>query len=52
MLTWMDRAISRVVLGAVAPVILLLTGWWGTLGALGDHPAIGPAALVQRRVSP
>jgi len=45
MLTWLDRASSRLVLGAVAPVILLLTGWWGTLGVLGDNPAIGPAAL-------
>jgi hypothetical protein len=45
MLTWMDRASSRLVLGAVAPVIGLLTGWWGTLGVLGDHPAIGPVAL-------
>ncbi|WP_407341939.1 hypothetical protein [Pengzhenrongella phosphoraccumulans] len=41
----MDRATSRLVLGAVAPVIGLLTGWWGTLGVLGDHPAIGPVAL-------
>jgi hypothetical protein len=45
MLTWLDRASSRLVLGAVAPVILLLTGWWGTLGVLGDNPAVGPAAL-------
>ncbi|HEY5555009.1 MAG TPA: hypothetical protein VIK43_08805 [Cellulomonas sp.] len=45
MLTWLDRAISRLVLGAFAPVVLLLAGWWGTLGVLGDNPAIGPAAL-------
>jgi len=45
MLTRFDRAISRLVLGAVVPVVLFLTGWWGTLGVLGDNPAIGPAAL-------
>jgi len=45
MLTRLDRASSRLVLGAVAPVVLFLTGWWGTLSVLGDNPAIGPAAL-------
>mgnify|MGYP000963263601 FL=1 len=45
MLTWLDRMSSRLVLGAVAPVVLFLTGWWGTLAVLGDSPAIAPAAL-------
>jgi hypothetical protein len=45
MLTWLDRLSSRLVLGALAPVVLFLTGWWGTLAVLGDSPAIGPAAL-------
>jgi hypothetical protein len=45
-MTRSDRLFSRVVLGTIAPVVLMLTGWWGALGVLGDeHPAIGPAAL-------
>jgi hypothetical protein len=45
MLTWLDRMASRLVLGVIAPVVLFLTGWWGTLALLGDSPAIAPAAL-------
>jgi len=44
-MTTSDRVFSRLVLGTIAPVVLMLTGWWGTLGVLCDHPAIGPAAL-------
>jgi hypothetical protein len=40
-----DRLLSRLVLGTLAPVVLFLAGWWGTLGLLGDSPVIGPAAL-------
>jgi hypothetical protein len=40
-----DRLLSRLVLGTLAPVVLFLTCWWGTLGVLGDSPVIGPAAL-------
>lgn len=45
MLTRLDRASSRLVLGTVTPVVLFLAGWWGTYGVLGDSPAIAPAAL-------
>lgn len=41
-----DKVLSRVVLGTIAPVSLMLTGWWGGLGILGDHPAIGSCALA------
>jgi len=41
----MERAVSRIVLGAIAPVSLFLLGWWGTLGLLGDSPMIPWAAL-------
>jgi len=44
-MTRTDRMFSRIVLGAITPVLLMLTGWWGTLGILGDHPAIVPAAF-------
>jgi hypothetical protein len=40
-----DRAVSLTVLGPVAPVALLLTGWWGSLGLLGDGPWIPYCAL-------
>ena len=36
-----DTAISQVVLAPVAPIALLLAGWWGSLLALGDSPAVG-----------
>ena len=35
---------SRVVLGTIAPVCLMLLGWWGTLGLLGDSRLIPVAA--------
>jgi hypothetical protein len=40
-----DRAISLMVLGPIAPVALMLTGWWGSLGLLGDGPWIPYGAL-------
>jgi hypothetical protein len=43
--TRLDKAVSRVTLGAIAPIALMLTGWWGAFGLLGDNPAIGPAAF-------
>ena len=27
-----DRAVSMIVLGSIAPIALMLLGWWGTLG--------------------
>jgi hypothetical protein len=39
-MTGFDRAVSRLVLGTVVPVALMLTGWWGSLGILGDGPWI------------
>jgi hypothetical protein len=41
----MERWTSRVVLGTILPVSLMLLGWWGTLGLLGDSPLIPWAAL-------
>lgn len=41
----MERLVSRVVLGTIAPVSLMLLGWWGTLALLGDSPLIPWAAL-------
>lgn len=41
-----DRTISRVVLGACAPVVLMLAGWWGSLGLFGDGRWIPWAALA------
>jgi hypothetical protein len=43
--TRLDKAISRLVLAPIAPIALMLAGWWGSFGLLGDSPAIGPAAL-------
>ncbi|NTW29478.1 MAG: hypothetical protein HGA39_08990 [Coriobacteriia bacterium] len=43
-MTLSDRVFSRVVLGTIAPVCLLLTGWWGSFGLLGESAIIGPAA--------
>jgi hypothetical protein len=40
-----DRFVSRAVLAPMAPIALLLAGWWGSFAALGDSPAIGPFAL-------
>jgi len=44
-MTRLDTVVSRVVLGAIAPIALMLAGWWGAFGLLGDSPAIGPAAV-------
>jgi hypothetical protein len=40
-----DRIVSWVVLGPIAPIALLLAGWWGSLPALHDSPAVGVIAL-------
>lgn len=42
----MERFVSRIVLGTIAPTSLFLLGWWGTLGLLGDSPLIPWAALA------
>jgi len=41
----MERMVSRIVLGAIAPVVLFLAGWWGTLGVAGDSALISWMAL-------
>jgi hypothetical protein len=41
-----ERAVSRVILGTIAPVVGLLTGWWGSFALLGDSPWIGWAAAT------
>lgn len=43
-MTGLDRTVSRLVLGVVAPVTLVLAGWWGALGVLGDGPWVMWAA--------
>ncbi len=35
-----DKAVSMIVLGGIAPIALMLTGWWGTLWLFGDIPWI------------
>lgn len=35
-----DETVSKIVLGGIPPVALMLLGWWGTLGLFGDSPAI------------
>lgn len=40
-----DRIVSWVILGPIAPIALLLVGWWGSLSALHDSPAVGVIAL-------
>lgn len=35
-----DRAVSMIVLGGLAPIALMLIGWWGTLWLFGDTPWI------------
>jgi hypothetical protein len=35
-----DRAVSIVMLGGIAPIALMLLGWWGTLWLVGDTPCI------------
>lgn len=42
----LDRIASVVVLGAIAPVVLMLAGWWGSFIALGDSPWIGRLAFA------
>jgi hypothetical protein len=41
-----ERSLSTIVLGAIAPVSLMLAGWWGSYGLLGDGPWIAWAALI------
>lgn len=40
-----DKVVSRAVLAPMAPIALLLAGWWGSVGALGDSPAVALFAL-------
>jgi hypothetical protein len=40
-----DRIVSWMVLGPIAPIALLLAGWWGSLPFLHDSPAVGVIAL-------
>ena len=40
-----DKILSWVVLAPMAPIALLLAGWWGSLPALGDSPLVGVFAL-------
>jgi hypothetical protein len=42
----MERFVSRLVLGSIAPVILFLAGWWGTLLVFGDSRLIPWMALA------
>ncbi len=35
-----DRVVSRAVLAPMAPIALLLAGWWGSVPLLGDSPAV------------
>ncbi len=42
----LDKTLSHIVLGTIAPVALLLTGWWGSYLLLGNSPAIGPCAIT------
>jgi len=44
--TLADRMVSRLVLGAVPPVTLMLAGWWGSLGVAGDGPWIAWSAFA------
>lgn len=39
-MTLTDRVISRLVLGSIPLLALLLAGWWGSLGVAGDGPWI------------
>lgn len=41
-----DAVISWLVLAPIAPIALLLAGWWGSFALLGDHPAIAWAAAT------
>ena len=41
-----DRIVSWVVLAPIAPIALLLAGWWGSLPVLHDSPAVGVIALA------
>lgn len=42
----MERFVSRLVLGSIAPVILFLAGWWGTFLVFGDSRLIPWMALA------
>ena len=41
-----DKLVSRSVLGFIAPVVLLLAAWWGTLFAGASDPAIATMAFA------
>lgn len=41
-----DKVISRVVLAPLAPIALLLAGWWGSLPVFGDSAVVGVFALA------
>jgi len=41
-----DRIVSWLVLAPIAPIVLLLAGWWGSLPALHDSPNVGLLALT------
>lgn len=41
-----DKLVSRSVLGFVAPISLMLAGWWGTYLAGGTDPAIAAMAIA------
>lgn len=41
-----DTFVSRSVLGFIAPIALMLTGWWGTFLAHGSEPAIAAMAIT------
>jgi hypothetical protein len=45
-MTSADRVFSRLVLGAIAPVTLMLVGWWGSLGIVGDGPWVAWSAFA------
>ncbi len=40
-----DKIVSLAILAPMAPIALLLAGWWGSVGVLGDNPAVAPFAL-------
>lgn len=42
----LDRLVSRIVLGTIAPVALMLAGWWGAVPFFGDDAAVGWFALA------
>lgn len=41
-----DKFLSRIVLGSIAPIALMLTGWWGAFLAHRGDPAIAAMAVT------